>query len=115
MDIIRDILFSDEFESFYRDLDARIREKYDYALNIVRTFRIVNSKFVKKLEASDFYELRVSISSDEYRTVLFAIDNDSFIQCKRVILLNSFIKKGTKQYKAEIKVAERLLKKYLED
>lgn len=49
------------------------------------------------------------------RTVLFAIDNASFIQCKRVILLNSFIKKGTKQYKAEIKFAERLLKKYLED
>lgn len=44
----------------------------------------------------------------------FAVDNYSFIQSKRVILLNSFVKKGTKQYKAEIKLAERLLKKYLE-
>lgn len=65
MDTIRDILFSDEFENFYQGLDTRIREKYDYALNIVRTLRIVNKKFVKKLENSDFYELRISISSDE--------------------------------------------------
>ena len=115
MDIIRDILFSDEFESFYRDLDARIREKYDYALNIVRTFRIVNSKFVKKLEASDFYELRVSISSDEYRTIVFTIDNENFMECRRVLLLNSFLKKGTQQYKAEIKSAERILERYKED
>lgn len=41
MDTIRDILFSDEFENFYQGLDTRIREKYDYALNIVRTLRIV--------------------------------------------------------------------------
>lgn len=79
-----------------------------------KTQYVVNKKFVKHLENTDFYELRVSISSDEYRTVLFAIDNYSFIQSKRVILLNSFVKKGTKQYKAEIKLAERLLKKYLE-
>ena len=75
---------------------------------------MVNKKFVKHLENTDFYELRVSISSDEYRAVLFARDNSSFIQSKRGILLNSFVKKGTKQYKAEIKLAERLLKKYLE-
>ena len=115
MDIIRDILFSDEFESFYRDLDARIREKYDYALNIVRTFRIVNSKFVKKLEASDFYELRVSISSDEYRTIVFTIDNENFMECRRVLLLNSFFFFLSKQYKAEIKSAERILERYKED
>lgn len=76
---------------------------------------MVNKKFVKHLEKTDFYELCISGGSDEYRTVLLAIDNDSFIQSKRVLLLNSFVKKGTKQYKAEIKLAERLLKKYLED
>ena len=76
---------------------------------------MVNKKFVKHLENTDFYDLCISISSDEYRTVLFAIDNSSFVQSKRVILLNSFMKKGTKQYKAEIKLAEKILKKYLED
>ena len=112
---IRKVIFSEEFNAFYEELDTKVQEKFDYGLRLIKTQYVVNKKFVKHLENTDFYELRISISSDEYRTVLFAIDNDSFIQCKRVILLNSFIKKGTKQYKTEIKLAERLLKKYLED
>ena len=112
---IRKVLFSDEFEEYYNQLESRIREKYDYALNLIKSQYIVNKKFVKHLENTDFYELRISISNDEFRTVLFAIDNSSFIQSKRVLLLNSFVKKGTKQYKAEIKLAERLLKKFLEE
>lgn len=112
---IRQVIYSEEFNDFYDSLDSRIQDKFDYGLRLIKTQYVVNKKFVKHLENTDFYELRISVSSDEYRTVLFAIDNDSFIQSKRVILLNSFIKKGTKQYKTEIKLAERLLKKYLED
>ena len=112
---IRKVLLSKEFEEYYNKLESRIQDKYDYGLKLIKTQYIVNKKFVKHLENTIFYELRISISSDEYRTVLFAIDNNSFIESKRVILLNSFVKKGTKQYKSEIKLAERLLKKYLED
>mgnify|MGYP002516982921 CR=1 FL=1 len=96
-------------------MDERIRVKYDYALNIVRTQFIVNRKFVCALENTDFYELRISISSNEYRTICVAIDNDSFIQSKNVLLLNSFLKKDTKQYRAEIKKAENIVKHYFED
>lgn len=112
---IRQIIYSEEFDAFYRSLDTKIQDKFDYGLRLIKTQYVVNKKFVKHLENTDFYELRISISSDEYRTVLFAIDNTSFIQSKRVILLNSFVKKGTKQYKAEVKLAERLLRKYLEE
>lgn len=112
---IRQVIYSEEFNDFYDSLDSKIQDKFDYGLRLIKTQYVVNKKFVKHLENTNFYELRISVSSDEYRTVLFAIDNDSFIQSKRVILLNSFIKKGTKQYKTEIKLAERLLKKYLED
>lgn len=97
---IRQVIYSEEFNDFYDSLDSRIQDKFDYGLRLIKTQYVVNKKFVKHLENTDFYELRISISSDEYRTVLFAIDNDSFIQCKRVILLNSFIKKeqsNTKQ------------------
>lgn len=111
---VRKVIFSEEFNAFYEALDAKIQEKFDYGLKLIKTQYVISSKFVKHIEKTDFYELRVSVSSDEYRTVLFAIDNSSFIQSKQVILLNSFMKKGTKQYKAEIKLAERLLKKYLE-
>lgn len=75
----------------------------------------MNKEFVKHLENTDFYELRISISTDEYRTILFAIDNDNFIESNTVILLNSFLKKNTKQYKSEIKTAEKIIKRYTED
>ena len=115
MEAIRNILFSEEFELYYNNLESKIKEKYNYALNIVRTQKVVNTKFVKRLGNTDFYELRISISTDEYRTILFAIDNDNFIESNTVILLNSFLKKNTKQYKSEIQTAEKIIKRYMED
>ena len=115
METIRNILFSEEFELYYNNLESRIKEKYNYALNIIRTQRVVNKKFVKHLENTDFYELRISISRDEYRTIMFAIDSDSVIESNTVLLLNSFLKKNTKQYKSEIQTAEKIIKRYMED
>ena len=96
-------------------MSSKLLDKYRYALNIISTQLVVSQKFVKHLANTDFYELRISISKDEYRTVLFTVDTRSFMESRRILVLNSFMKKGTKQYKAEIKLAERLLKKYLED
>ena len=113
--MIRHIIYSDEFEEYYSSMSEQLKRKYDYALQIVRSQYVVSSKIVKSLENTDFYELRIYISSNEYRTILLAVDHDNFIQCKNVLLLNSFLKKGTKQYKAEIKKAENIIKRYLED
>ena len=113
--LIRHIIYSDEFEEYYTGMNEQIKEKYDYALQIVRSQYVVSSKIVKSLENTDFYELRISISSNEYRTILLAVDHDNFIQSKNVLLLNSFLKKDTKQYKAEIKKAQNIVKRYLED
>ena len=109
------IIYSDEFEEYYASMNEQLKKKYDYALQIVRSQYVVSSKIVKSLENSDFYELRISISSNEYRTILLAVDHDNFIQNKNVLLLNSFLKKDTKQYKAEIEKAENIIKRYLED
>ena len=113
--LIRRIIYSDEFEEYYASMNEQLKKKYDYALQIVKSQYVVSSKIVKSLENTDFYELRISISSNEYRTILLAVDHDNFIQCKNVLLLNSFLKKDTKQYKAEIKKAENIIKRYLED
>lgn len=115
METLREIFFSDEFNEFYESLDSRTKEKYDYALNIIRSQYVVNSKFVKSLETSNFYELRISVGHNEYRSIIIASDHDNFIQSRRILLLNSFLKKDSKQYKAEIKQAENLLKKYTEE
>ena len=113
--LIRHIIYSDEFEEYYASMNEQLKKKYDYALQIVKSQYVVSSKIVKSLENTDFYELRISISSNEYRTILLAVDHDNFIQSKNVLLLNSFLKKDTKQYKAEIKKAENIVKRYLED
>ena len=113
--MVRNIIFSDEFEEYYASLNEAMKKKYDYALQIVKSQYVVSSKIVKNLENTDFYELRISISSNEYRTILLAIDHDNFMQSRNVLLLNSFLKKDTKQYKAEIKKAGNIVKRYLED
>lgn len=113
--LIRHIIYSDEFEEYYASMNEQLKKKYDYALQIVKSQYVVSSKIVKSLENTDFYELRISISSKEYRTILLAVDHDNFIQSKNVLLLNSFLKKDTKQYKAEIKKAQNIVKRYLED
>ena len=112
--LIRRIIYSDEFEEYYASMNEQLKKKYDYALQIVKSQYVVSSKIVKSLENTDFYELRISISSNEHRTILLAVDHDNFIQSKNVLLLNSFLKKDTKQYKAEIKKAENIVKRYLE-
>ena len=113
--MIRHIIYSDEFEEYYASMNEQLKKKYDYALQIVKSQYVVSSKIVQSLENTDFYELRISISSNEYRTILLAVDHDNFIQSKNVLLLNSFLKKDTKQYKAEIKKAQNIVKRYLED
>ncbi len=112
--LIRRIIYSDEFEEYYASMNEQLKKKYDYALQIVKSQYVVSSKIVKSLENTDFYELRISISSNEYRTILLAVDHDNFIQSKNELLLNSFLKKDTKQYKAEIKKAQNIVKRYLE-
>lgn len=115
MEETRKIIFSTEFEAYYNSLAPRVQEKYDYTLNILRTQYVVNKKFVKHLEGTTFYELRISISTDEYRTIFFAVDSDNFMLSRTVLLLNSFVKKSTKQYKSEIRIAEKILNKYVEE
>ena len=76
---------------------------------------MVNKKFVKNLENTQFYEARISLGNNEYRTIVFAIDADSFVECQKVLFLNSFLKKDTKQYRKEVDKASRIIKKYMEE
>ena len=80
---------------------------------MIKTQYVVSTKFVKNLEGTEFYEARVSVGNNEYRTIVFAVESLSFIESKRVLFLNSFLKKGTKQYKGEVETARQILKKYM--
>ena len=110
-EIIRTTIFSPEFVQYLADLKSNIRAKYDYVIHIIETQYVVSEKFIKKLQNTDLYEMRVSISSSEYRTIIFALDAINFMEAKQVILLNSFLKKDEKMYKREIAKAIDLLNK----
>ena len=77
-------------------------------MNIIADVRIINTKLVKKLVNSDFYELRISIGN-QYRVILYTIDHENLIEAEQILLLNGFIKKSTKDYKKEIIKAEHIL------
>lgn len=109
----RTLIFSTDFKEYIQTLSPQIREKYAYALEILKNIPVPNRKFVKHLENTDLYELRVSVSTNEYRTLLFAVDNDNIINSTQILLLNSFLKKSTKDYKAAIMKAEEILKEYI--
>lgn len=107
---VRTVYYSEEFKKFFAGLDARVREKYIWTIQITETVQVLPVKYVKILEGTEFYEMRVSVGYNEYRTVLFAIDSDNFINATEIYLLNSFLKKSKKDYEKQIKIARRLMK-----
>lgn len=109
---MRTLIQTEEYLEYYNSLNERIRNKFDHAMNILRNIDVPNTKFVKKLIDTDFYEMRVSVGTNEYRTILFTIDNDNIINANQVLLLNAFQKKSTKDYKRQIEIADNILKRY---
>lgn len=107
---VRTIYYSEEFKQFFNGLDNRTREKYIWTIQITETVQILPTKYVKKLEGTEFYEMRVSVGYNEYRTVLFAIDSDNFVKATEIYLLNSFMKKSNKDYKKQIEIAKKIMK-----
>ncbi len=108
--MIRELYFSNEFWEFYQKQQSNIRSKFDYVISIVRTEQVIATKFVKHLENTDLYEMRVSIGRNEYRTILFAIDHDNIISATKIFVLNAFIKKSAKDNKRQIELAQNILK-----
>ncbi len=105
---MRTIIRTPEFDTFYQSLPASVQNKVKYAMNVMAEIKVVNTKLVKKLVDTDFYELRISVGN-EYRVILFTIDHENFIEAEQIVLLNGFLKKSTKDYKTEINNAQKIL------
>ena len=73
---IRSATYTKEFDEYYQNLPQKVKDKYDFVFAIMLTKYVVSSKFVKRLEKTDFYEMRVSLGNNEYRTVLFTIEKE---------------------------------------
>ncbi len=106
---VRIVYKTPQFEAFYSALPAKTQTKFDYVINVISTIYNVPAKFVKHLEKTDLYEMRVSVGTNEYRTVLFAIDHDNVIEANRIILLNAFLKKDNRDYRKQVEIAISIL------
>ena len=91
---IRVVYKTPQFEAFYASLPVKVQ-----------------TIFVKHLENTDLYEMRVSVGNNEYRTILFAVDKSNIIESTKIVLLNGFLKKSTKEYRKQIELAQSILKK----
>ena len=107
---IRSILYSEEFKEFFESLDEKTQSKFEDNISILKTVHILSTKFVKRIINTDLYELRVSIGYNEFRNILFTIDHENVIQATKIILLNGFLKKSSKDYNKQIKRAINILK-----
>ena len=110
-DNLRELIFTEEFFSFYQQLDTKVQTKFDYTIEVVRNVNILTTNFVKHLEGTELYEMRVSVGSNAYRTIMFTMDHDNINLARRIILLNAFLKKSTKDYKKQVKIVTDILKR----
>lgn len=108
---IRNVYWTAEFAQFYNGLSDKVKAKFDYVLGIVETERVISTKFVKHLENTDLYEMRVSVGGNEYRTVMFTMDNENVMLATEITLLNAFMKKSTRDYQKQIRIAENILER----
>lgn len=92
----------------------RVSLKFFQLVEVIGEIKVVNSNFLKKLQSTQFYELRIK-AGNEYRVVIFAIDHLNFAECTKAVCLCGFQKKGTKDYKKAIKQAEKILEDYLKE
>ena len=106
----RTVYKSKAFEYFYSSLNERTKKKADYVLQIIQDEEVVSSKFAKKIISSDFYELRIS-TDNEYRTLMFTMDDENLINASKILLLNGFIKKSESDYSKQIIIAKNIMNK----
>ncbi|MEW4925623.1 type II toxin-antitoxin system RelE/ParE family toxin [Algibacter sp. 2305UL17-15] len=94
--------------------NERVSLKFFQLIEVIGEIKVINSNFLKKLQSTQFYELRIK-AGNEYRVVIFAIDHLNFSECTKAMCLCGFQKKGTKDYNKAIKQAEKILEVYLKE
>lgn len=66
---IRTIYKTEEFEEFYNGLNTRVKDKFEYTFELVQTVYALPIKYVKHLDGTDLYEMRVSVGSNDLMNI----------------------------------------------
>ena len=108
---MREIDITEDCLNFIDQQEEKTKLKIFYLIEIIGEIKIVISNFLKKLQSTQFYELRVK-TGKEIRIIIFEVDHLNFAECKKAVCLWGFQKKSTKDYKKARKKAEMILKEY---
>lgn len=109
---MREVLITPECLEFIDNQNKRVSTKFFQLVEIIGEVQVIHSNFVKKLKNTEFYELRIK-AGNKIRVIMFSTDHSDFSQCKKVICLNGFIKKSTKDYIKATNQANKILSKHL--
>ncbi len=111
---LREVYLTAEYEDFYNNADDNVKKKIEYLVSAIKKEQTVNTKIAKKLVNTIFYELRI-VLKNQYRVILFTIDNEDINQCSNILFINGFIKKSTKDYQKQIKKAHKIVAQWEQD
>jgi hypothetical protein len=111
---VREIDITEKCLEFIDNQNERVGLKFFQLIEVMTEIKVVNANFLKKLQSTPFYELRIK-AGNEYRIIIFAIDHMNFAECKKAVCLYGFQKKGTKDYKKAIQHSEKIVEDYLKE
>lgn len=69
---MRDIEITEECLEFIDAQSKRVSLKFFQLIEVISEVKIVNSNFVKKLQSTQFYELRIN-AGNEYRVIILLL------------------------------------------
>jgi len=106
----REVIFYGEyFWEFYYKQSRKVKDKITWTIGLLNYLEVIPEKYLKHIEETDLYEIRVSFGNNIFRIFCF-FDKD-----RLVIVFNGFQKKTQKTPKKEIDRAVSLKKEYYED
>ncbi|MBS1545065.1 MAG: type II toxin-antitoxin system RelE/ParE family toxin [Bacteroidetes bacterium] len=103
------IVYGDDFWEFYNKQQQKVKLKINWTIGLVKDLRMVPEQYLKHIEGTDLYEIRIILGSNIFRIFCF------FDKGRLVVLLNGFQKKTQKTPKNEIERALTLKRQYYED
>ncbi|MCX6253577.1 MAG: type II toxin-antitoxin system RelE/ParE family toxin [Bacteroidia bacterium] len=107
---IREVIFyGDFFWDFYKKQSPKVKKKINWTIGLLKYLELIPEKYVKHIEETDLYQIRVSFGNNIFRIFCF------FDKGRLVIILNGFQKKTQKTPRTEIDKALKLKKDYYEN
>ncbi len=103
------IFYGSYFLDFYNKQSEKVKEKINWTLGLIRDLEKVPVKYLKHIEETDLYEVRIHVGNNIFRIFCF------FDKGNLVIIMNGFQKKTQKTPKEEIKKALKIKELYNEE